>query len=64
MAVAVKTSAGFDVTSVGGMVALLVWKACRSARSHNRGKHKEVFNLQSSKSLILLSGITHFLFAH
>ena len=32
MAVAVKRSAGSDATSVGGMVALLVWKTCRSAR--------------------------------
>ena len=63
MAVAVKRSAGLDATSVGGTVALLVWKACRSARSHTRREHKEVFNLHSSKSLILSSCITHSLFA-
>ena len=60
LAVAAKRSAGLDVTSVGGIMALLVLKACSSARSHTREKDKEVFNLQSSKSLILLSCITHF----
>ena len=44
-------SAGWDVTSDRGTVALLVWKACRSARSHTRRKHMEVLNLHQEVNL-------------
>ena len=63
MALAVKRSAGSDVTSVGGMVALLCVRHAGVPDPTLGRKHKEVFNLQSSKSLILLSYITHFSFA-
>ena len=51
MAVAVKRSGGSDVTSVGGTVVLLVWKACRIARSHTRGKHLDMLNLHQAVNL-------------